>query len=56
MLQILLQQVLNKNCEIVLTGSDAPEWLIDQADYVSLIGKIKHPYDNGIKARTGIEY
>ena len=42
--------------EIVLTGRDAVPDLIDLADYVSEIKKIKHPFDEGLTARKGIEY
>lgn len=42
--------------EIVLTGRGAPRKIIEQADLVSKIQKIKHPYDKGIKKREGIEY
>lgn len=41
--------------EVVLTGRNPPQALIELADYVSLIQKIKHPYDRGIAARQGIE-
>ena len=41
--------------ELVLTGRNPEQWLIDSADYVSEIGKVKHPYDRGVPARTGIE-
>ena len=51
-----LNRVLDKNCEIVLTGRDAPEWILDKSDYVSDIRKIKHPYDKGVQARVGIEF
>ena len=51
-----LERLLYKNCEIVLTGRNAPEWLTDRADYVSDIQKIKHPYDKGVQARVGIEF
>lgn len=51
-----LDRVLDKDCEIVLTGRDAPEWLIERADYVSDVKKIKHPYDKGTQARIGIEF
>ena len=51
-----LERLLDKNCEIVLTGRNAPEWLINRADYVSNIQKIKHPYDKGVQARVGIEF
>ncbi|MNO05667.1 Cob(I)yrinic acid a,c-diamide adenosyltransferase [compost metagenome] len=42
--------------EVVLTGRNPSEKLIDMADYVSEIKKVKHPYDRGIHARQGIEY
>ena len=42
--------------EIVLTGRNPDEKLIELADYVSEIKKVKHPFDQGIYARKGIEY
>lgn len=55
--EMLLEFLKNKpdNLEIVLTGRDPKEELIEQADYVSEIQKVKHPFDNGIAARKGIE-
>ena len=41
--------------ELVLTGRNPEQWMIDCADYVSEIKKIKHPFDKGIKSRIGIE-
>ncbi|MBN2040592.1 MAG: cob(I)yrinic acid a,c-diamide adenosyltransferase [Spirochaetes bacterium] len=41
--------------EIVLTGRDADPELVEIADLVTEMTKIKHPYDLGIAARTGIE-
>jgi cob(I)alamin adenosyltransferase len=41
--------------ELVMTGRNPPLWLIEKADYVSDIQKVKHPFDRGIKAREGIE-
>ena len=51
-----LERVLDKDCEIVLTGRDAPEWIVDRADYISDVRKIIHPYDKGVQARIGIEF
>ena len=45
-----------ENLEVVLTGRNPSEELLELADYVSEIRKIKHPYDRGIKARQGIEF
>ncbi|WP_394525862.1 cob(I)yrinic acid a,c-diamide adenosyltransferase [Lacrimispora sp. JR3] len=42
--------------EVVLTGRNPSDKLMEMADYVSEIKKIKHPYDRGIAARRGIEY
>lgn len=42
--------------EIILTGRGAPFELIELADLVSNIQKIRHPYDKGVKRRKGIEY
>ena len=42
--------------ELVLTGRGAGQKLIDAADLVSYIKEIKHPFQQGIKARVGIEY
>lgn len=51
-----LEKIMNKKSEIILTGRDAPDWLIQCSDYVSEIKKIKHPYDHGVQARIGIEF
>ncbi|HJD41539.1 MAG TPA: cob(I)yrinic acid a,c-diamide adenosyltransferase [Candidatus Mediterraneibacter quadrami] len=42
--------------EVVLTGRDPDGDLVELADYVSEIRKVKHPFDRGIRARRGIEY
>ncbi|MDR5587986.1 cob(I)yrinic acid a,c-diamide adenosyltransferase [Clostridium aquiflavi] len=44
-----------KGLEVVLTGRNPNEKLIELADYVSEIQAIKHPYKKGIKSRIGIE-
>lgn len=55
--ELLLGLLQNKrpDLEVVLTGRDPSEKLIEMADYVSEIKKIKHPFDQGIPARKGIE-
>jgi len=42
--------------ELILTGRKAAPELVRQADLVTECLKIKHPYDEGIVARKGIEY
>jgi len=44
-----------KDLEVVLTGRNPADELIQLADYHSNIVKIKHPYDIGVEAREGIE-
>lgn len=42
--------------ELVLTGRDVPKEIEEICDYLSEIKKVKHPFDEGIAARLGIEY
>ena len=42
--------------ELVLTGRNCPQELIERADLVSVIDEIKHPFQKGIEARKGIEF
>lgn len=44
-----------KGLEVVLTGRNPDERLIELADYVSEIKAVKHPYEKGINSRVGIE-
>jgi cob(I)alamin adenosyltransferase len=41
---------------VVITGRDAPRGLIDAADLVTEMTKIKHPMDAGRKGQKGIEW
>jgi len=41
--------------EVVLTGRYAPNELVDYADLVTEMKEIKHYYQQGVEARTGIE-
>jgi len=45
-----------KSLEVVLTGRDPAPEICSMADYISEIKKIRHPFDEGIYARPGIEY
>ncbi len=42
--------------EVILTGRDAPQEFIAAADLVTIMESAKHPLDEGIGAREGIEY
>jgi len=45
-----------QNVELILTGRQADTALVQMADLVTEMLKIKHPYDKGIMARKGVEY
>ncbi len=49
---------LNRPSELhlVITGRSAPEALIAQADLVTEMTLIKHPYEQGIQAQAGVEF
>jgi cob(I)alamin adenosyltransferase len=53
----LLELIDSKNdsVELVLTGRYADPRVIDRADLVTEMKDIKHYYQDGVKARTGIE-
>ncbi|MBS4032343.1 MAG: cob(I)yrinic acid a,c-diamide adenosyltransferase [Clostridiales bacterium] len=53
-LQMLEQKP--SHVDIVLTGRNAPQAIMDAADLVSEVKEIKHPFKSGIKARKGIEF
>ena len=45
------------NLELVLTGSHTePTYLLDDADLVTEVSKVRHPIDDGQRARRGTEY
>ncbi len=41
---------------VVMTGRDAPGWMVDLADTVTEMRKVKHPYDSGVVAKKGIDF
>jgi cob(I)alamin adenosyltransferase len=45
-----------QNVELILTGRRADSKLVQSADLVTEMLNIKHPYDEGLGAREGIEY
>jgi cob(I)alamin adenosyltransferase len=42
--------------EIILTGRNAPQEIIELADYATDLKRIKHPFTKGLRARYGIDY
>ena len=45
-----------RSCEIVMTGRNAPQELIDAADLVTSMEPVKHYFKSGVPAREGIEF
>lgn len=41
---------------VIITGRDAHQDLIDAADTVTEMRKVKHAFDNGIAARKGLDF
>ena len=56
--QSLIESLRSKprQLEVVLTGRNASKVIEEEADYITKLENVKHPYDNGIPQRKGIEY
>jgi cob(I)alamin adenosyltransferase len=54
----VLQLIKDKpeKLEMILTGRKADPRLVQAADLVTEMIKIKHPYDQGLPARPGVDY
>ena len=52
----LMDAARRARCHLVLSGRDAPDWLVEAADLITEMGEIKHPWRAGIKAAPGIEF
>lgn len=56
--QLLRQGVLERpeGQEVVLTGRDPADWMLQAADYSTEMRCHRHPYQQGLAARLGVEY
>lgn len=57
--EVLLTELIRSKppaLELVITGHSPTDWIVDAADYVTEMVKVKHPYDRGIMARRGVEF
>ena len=54
---VLVEYLKNKpqHLEVIRTGQNPGKDVVELADYVSEIKKIKHPFDKGVTSRFGIE-
>ncbi|TGK11997.1 cob(I)yrinic acid a,c-diamide adenosyltransferase [Leptospira fletcheri] len=41
---------------VIITGRNCPESILQQADLISEIRSVKHPFQSGIKAQIGIDF
>jgi len=57
-LEKVLELIKNKpkHVELVLTGRNAADEIVEAADLVTEMKEIKHPFSKGYQARKGIEY
>lgn len=55
---LLKQAVLDRpqGREVVLTGRNPPDWMGEAADYVTEMKCHRHPFEQGIPAREGVEF
>lgn len=45
-----------ERAEVICTGRNPEQELLDRADYITEMKCVRHPYEKGIAAREGIEY
>jgi hypothetical protein len=53
---LVLVDELPEGMDLVLTGRDAPQELVDRADIVSEVVEVKHPHQQGQTGKKGIEW
>lgn len=55
-LRDIIDKAVEGNVHIVLSGRGMPDWLRDEADLVTEMNEVKHPYAEVKKAVRGIEF
>lgn len=57
-LEVVLDLIEKKpaDMELVLTGRDMPQEVLDKADLITEMRSVKHYFEKGVEARKGIEY
>lgn len=50
----VLQRPVGQEC--VLTAHTPPQWMLEEADYITEMRCVRHPYQKGVPARQGVEY
>lgn len=56
--ELLRQAALDRpqGREVVLTGRNPPEWMREAADYSTEMKCHRHPFEQGVPAREGVEF
>ncbi|MGE9984634.1 cob(I)yrinic acid a,c-diamide adenosyltransferase [Desulfovibrio sp. SGI.169] len=54
--ETLMAEARAADRHLVLSGRNAPDWLLREADLVTEMDEIKHPWRAGVKAAPGIEF
>lgn len=49
-------EAASPDVEVIITGRGAPDEIIERADLVTEMVARKHPYDNGVGARKGVDF
>lgn len=52
----LQKEELEEEVELVLTGRNPDDFLMNAADYITDMSCIRHPFQRGVTARKGIEF
>ncbi|MDR2820882.1 MAG: cob(I)yrinic acid a,c-diamide adenosyltransferase [Desulfovibrio sp.] len=55
-MESLLVTARTSDKHVVLSGRNAPDWIIELADIVTEMNEIKHAWSLGVKASPGIEF
>lgn len=55
-LRDLIAMARKQDVHLILSGRGCPQWLEEEADLVTEMTEIKHPYKKGIPAQKGIEF
>lgn len=55
-LEPLITRAHNGYNHLVLSGRNAPQWIVEQADIVTEMCQIRHASENGVAAMPGIEF
>lgn len=52
----MISKAQEHNVHLVFSGRNTPDWLIENADLVTEMMEIKHPWQKGVIATKGIEF